>query len=256
MNPKRIPLSGSDLDEHLEEQLLFLRSSADAYDRGLDGEAKRLAVTLRVLLHDRGQSRSLLGQLDRLTGSFLSTAMPTSPGNVMTHHGLVTLGLKGRETKYLAMLDVVPYKRWLSFSDWWDEVVFVDEEKREVTRGGLVTIAANQDGGAHVDPALDETYHALAKGDSMGWKHGDGERIPLAERAAIRQIAHEVLVTLLPNYTKSVEHKVDMFMAGAMAYDTPDPPALSKVPEPGRNDACPCGSGIKYKKCHGRMIGP
>ncbi|MFV2007168.1 MAG: SEC-C metal-binding domain-containing protein, partial [Longimicrobiales bacterium] len=25
--------------------------------------------------------------------------------------------------------------------------------------------------------------------------------------------------------------------------------------EPGRNDPCPCGSGKKYKKCHGRMAG-
>jgi uncharacterized protein YecA (UPF0149 family) len=29
-----------------------------------------------------------------------------------------------------------------------------------------------------------------------------------------------------------------------------------KIPQlifkPGRNDACPCGSGLKYKKCHGR----
>jgi len=26
---------------------------------------------------------------------------------------------------------------------------------------------------------------------------------------------------------------------------------IRKAPEPGRNDACPCGSGRKYKKCHG-----
>lgn len=26
---------------------------------------------------------------------------------------------------------------------------------------------------------------------------------------------------------------------------------LQKAPEPGRNDPCPCGSGKKYKKCHG-----
>jgi uncharacterized protein len=26
---------------------------------------------------------------------------------------------------------------------------------------------------------------------------------------------------------------------------------VSKAPEPGRNDPCPCGSGRKYKKCHG-----
>ena len=27
--------------------------------------------------------------------------------------------------------------------------------------------------------------------------------------------------------------------------------AVRKAPEPGRNDPCPCGSGKKYKKCHG-----
>lgn len=27
--------------------------------------------------------------------------------------------------------------------------------------------------------------------------------------------------------------------------------AVRKAPEPGRNDLCPCGSGKKYKKCHG-----
>jgi uncharacterized protein len=26
---------------------------------------------------------------------------------------------------------------------------------------------------------------------------------------------------------------------------------IRKAPEPGRNDLCPCGSGKKYKKCHG-----
>ncbi|HJR16513.1 MAG TPA: SEC-C metal-binding domain-containing protein [Gemmatimonadales bacterium] len=27
--------------------------------------------------------------------------------------------------------------------------------------------------------------------------------------------------------------------------------ATAEVPEVGRNDPCPCGSGKKYKKCHG-----
>ena len=26
---------------------------------------------------------------------------------------------------------------------------------------------------------------------------------------------------------------------------------IRKAPEPGRNDPCHCGSGKKYKKCHG-----
>jgi len=28
---------------------------------------------------------------------------------------------------------------------------------------------------------------------------------------------------------------------------------LKEVPEVGRNEKCPCGSGKKYKKCHGRV---
>jgi preprotein translocase subunit SecA len=28
-------------------------------------------------------------------------------------------------------------------------------------------------------------------------------------------------------------------------------PEAVVAPKPGRNDLCPCGSGKKYKKCHG-----
>jgi preprotein translocase subunit SecA len=29
--------------------------------------------------------------------------------------------------------------------------------------------------------------------------------------------------------------------------------AVTEVPRVGRNDPCPCGSGKKYKHCHGRL---
>jgi preprotein translocase subunit SecA len=29
--------------------------------------------------------------------------------------------------------------------------------------------------------------------------------------------------------------------------------AAAPVPRVGRNDACPCGSGKKYKQCHGKL---
>jgi uncharacterized protein YecA (UPF0149 family) len=31
----------------------------------------------------------------------------------------------------------------------------------------------------------------------------------------------------------------------------PKKEAVRAQPRPGRNDPCPCGSGKKYKKCHG-----
>jgi uncharacterized protein YecA (UPF0149 family) len=30
-----------------------------------------------------------------------------------------------------------------------------------------------------------------------------------------------------------------------------NPTVRYETPPPGRNDPCPCGSGKKYKKCHG-----
>ncbi len=55
-----------DLRNHLCEQLRFLRASAASFDEGVEGEAKRLAATIRLLVHDakKSKSKSLLHQLN------------------------------------------------------------------------------------------------------------------------------------------------------------------------------------------------
>ncbi len=89
---QRVAQSTQELEQHLDDHLSFLRNSADAYDNGQDGEAKRLAVSIRVLLHDTANSASLLGQLARLNGKFLSTAIPHDETNLLTHGGLIMMG--------------------------------------------------------------------------------------------------------------------------------------------------------------------
>jgi hypothetical protein len=71
---KKISLTLAELECHLAEQLQFLQVSAAAFDAGFEGEAKRLAVVLRILLHDTKSSKSLLGQLGRKGGPFFDTA--------------------------------------------------------------------------------------------------------------------------------------------------------------------------------------
>lgn len=48
-------------------------------------------------------------------------------------------------------------------------------------------------------------------------------------------------------------------MEGAWVFDDGVPPPVKQVrhegPRIGRNDPCPCGSGKKYKKCHGAAAG-
>src|SRR5262249_21932037 len=38
------------------------------------------------------------------------------------------------------------------------------------------------------------------------------------------------------------------------AQSAPPRPAASAAPKIGRNDPCPCGSGKKFKKCHGAAL--
>ena len=72
------PITPAELQGHLDEQLEFLERSAASFDAGYEGEAKELAVSLRVLLHDTQQSHSLLGQLGRREGTFVDTALHSS----------------------------------------------------------------------------------------------------------------------------------------------------------------------------------
>ncbi len=256
-----------ELEDLLAEQIQFLEASADAFDRGCEGEAKRLAVTARVLLHDTRQSHSLLGQLERKDLSLWDTALALDPCNVMTHSGLVFIAMGDPNPKYVAMLDDVPRLRQTPFDEWWNSAVFSDSQQNTLSRKDLVLTAANQDGGAHVDTALDEIYARLSKDNSMGWVYTDGRGaspLPGPERAAIRQIAHELLKTLKPGYKKKIEHPVQMLIGG-MAIKGGDAavgPFVSMLPEStvsttnlkiARNERCPCGSGSKYKHCHGKL---
>jgi hypothetical protein len=255
----------TELEAHLDEQLGFLDRSAAAFDAGYEDEAKRLAVILRVLLHDTTQSHSLLEQLGRKNRDFYDTAFDTNPashGDLVsnpTGAGLVAVATGVDAAKYVALLDHAPWFKSLSFSAWWNAPVLVDRAGRKWTRKDLVLTAANQDGGAHVDPALDETYYKLSRENALGSITVDlvtGVVRPVEgpERAAIRQIAHEVLKTLRPDYAKVPTHNARFVIGGMSAQftltpATPTPAATHRV---GRNNPCPCGSGKKYKDCHGR----
>jgi preprotein translocase subunit SecA len=43
-------------------------------------------------------------------------------------------------------------------------------------------------------------------------------------------------------------------VAGIPAPKAPSAPITRAAAKIGRNDPCPCGSGKKYKECHGRLV--
>jgi peptide subunit release factor RF-3 len=51
-------LTRQDLIRQLRDQVAFLRASGASFDAGMESEAKRLATTIRVLIHDTARSQS------------------------------------------------------------------------------------------------------------------------------------------------------------------------------------------------------
>lgn len=199
----KVDQTQEELKQHLSDNIRFLRASAAAFDGGFFGEAKRLATTIRVLVHDTGNSHSLLGLMGiKEQLAYVNAANVHDPSNLLSHHGLVGFRFGPEGARYFAPLGDGPPSRQrpkASFSEWWGEKVIVDNAGGVFTRKDLVLALANKDGGAHVDPKLDATYAALTRNNSLGWVASDanGER-PMGdvELHSVRQIAYELLQTL------------------------------------------------------------
>ena len=194
-----------ELRTHFDEQWSFLRTSMREYDSGEWHEAKRIASTLRTLMHDTKSSTSLFQQLeikDRL--KLVNSGAGVDPNNLMrSTSSLTTMGPDLRNpangmTFYprpFAMMLASGRITELPFSEWWNMHVVKDVENRVFSRRQLVLLLANKDGGSHVDK-LTNNERALKSGKHFGWQL-DTESGPVPVELApvppsVRTIAMEV----------------------------------------------------------------
>jgi hypothetical protein len=186
----------------LDEQFGWLADSAEAYDRGSEAEAKRIAVVIRTLVHDTAASRSLLRQLElKHSLSFVARNFKFKPWNFFpVFHGLVGIVIDPYQgPAFVPHYDRVS-PRLLSFEEWWSEPVLGRGGQRLFSRQKLVLTLANKEGGAHVDPELEEVYASLARDSEFGLRVSAGghdrewRQNPFLP--SVRQIGHELLQTL------------------------------------------------------------
>ncbi len=198
----KVTRTRDDLEASFREQAGFLQASAKLFDEGHTSEAKRLATTLRVLLHDKRQSKSLLSQLGYEFLKFHDSTGPEMPENLLTECPLVIMGIGGSGPDFRPLLDSGPFSTVQKpFAVWWSQIVFVDNRRATFTRKDVVLSVADTDGGAHVDPALPEAYHRLSRENSIAWMVGSPAGKRAAQNpvpAAIRQITYEVLRSIEP----------------------------------------------------------
>ena len=76
-------------------------------------------------------------------------------------------------------------------------------------------------------------------------------QIPVREPEQVREAAPEAR----QDYSKYRTRKDEIGgQGGSAAPQRPKPMPVQAAPRVGRNDPCPCGSGKKYKNCHGREV--
>lgn len=259
-NPTMIKQTKEELQKEFRAQLQLLENHSKLYDEGHQIEAKSLAGTLRILLHTKGQSMSLVSQLELESTLFFDTNGDDSDivngTAVSSHFGLLWLGVDG---KFIPFLDeTLPGRgEGKPFQNYWKEqVVLKDSKGKFFTRENIVLILADKDGGAHVDPALPNDYVDLTRNNSLGWQtispQRESQDIEPPHLASVRQIAHEILRTFLPEYPKQKSKiNVQAFAGMKITLVKPATPVTKTIPKVGRNKKCPCKSGEKYRNCHG-----
>lgn len=269
------------LIRHFQEQVYFLHQANLGFDRGVDAEAKAMAVKLRVLFHSTRTSIALVDQLDlHDTLTLYDTVTPLgADGNPVGHSALTTLLMERK--RFVPRLDL-EYGNSYGFvprDAWWHRPIIIDGSGYTLTRESLVLAMADQDGGAHVDPEVNEVYQRL-RDEGLGMRVGTGGNEPLALTpvfAAMRQCSYEALVSLahqsfyefptevprrryryIPGPRPEDIYGNGLYISGMRLsmVDEDGNPAIHEQnaawPDKiGRNDECPCGSGKKFKKCHG-----
>jgi hypothetical protein len=224
----RVPVPAGEMEQHLERQLWLLEKSCLSYDGGDRDEFARIATSIRVLCYDHGQSRSILGQLNMKGSTFVSYAGPVNSANLLADSPLTMWRIDSAGGSTEPILDRGFHApRDLTFEAWWNEAAVRLSDDERLSRGELVLIAANQAGGAHVDPDLDAVFHRIANQNEAGvFTQGpDGQITQLAdmEKAAIRQIGFELLNSVQAELAKRIG-----------------------------NNGCSCGSGRKHRYCCGK----
>ncbi len=174
--------------EKLNEQLIFMLTSCQNYDRGQTIEALRISIILRMLFHNTRRSTSLLKHLGKEQVPILSTCpVRESISNGRAFDGLTGISEAGIEPKLGPSATDIE----LPAADWWQQSVLSLGVGSILSRKDIVLDTADKDGGAHVDDKLPQAYMNLM--DGVWVSSTGGSRYSNHHYPCLRQMGYEVL---------------------------------------------------------------
>ena len=197
----KISQTQEELEEHLKDQLNFLKSSCHAFDLGFENEARRIAVILRILLSDSKNSKSLLTILELKQKIPFYTWMSDErriqerknqeKGKVLHFRLGVATDFSPNGVRFAPRFVTVAYFK-VSFEEWWNEIIFKVGDFI-LTRGEIILSVADNDGGAHVDKQLKEGYFRFSRNQNVNASQGVVEfKLNSPAYVAVRQFAYEL----------------------------------------------------------------
>jgi hypothetical protein len=173
-------LSSEEISEKIKIHIRFLERSFEIFDQHIDqeDEAIRIAILIRALVYDTGNSTSALKLLDKKDITFYSYIhkfeRPPLPAGEQydqtqgfyTPLAHMVLGGNYRPGTYLSICDgggdpdVV-----LAFQDWWNEIV-LRLNGHVFTREQIIVKVANKMG-AHISDKLPDDIYESLKRDAL-----------------------------------------------------------------------------------------
>lgn len=198
----------ADYLEMLGHHLNNLSDCAKLYDAGRHSQAFNIALTLRALFHNGGGD-SLMRLLNANTQEYECIAgFGQTMAETMAKRdaGLLTVTMYMTGGGRVPVLDLSPRGRRLPFPNWWADDLVQSDETGVHSRADIVTLLANKDGPAHVQPSIPRALQRLRDGVGTYTSTDQNGNVLVTELTnqhwrIVRMIAAEVLLTAAdPNF--------------------------------------------------------
>lgn len=177
-------LTGDDkrrfLSEKLEEQRHLLGKSISDFASGDLAEGVRLAIAIRVLVHETGSSKPLLGQLtsnylqlpilDRKPATDSDEKLPPGTHKAVVMSVPISVHLSEKGVFFNPKLEAENFAPSI-LGRWWIRACLILPGLGAFSRKEIVLGLADKEGGAHVDVNLSPRYRQLMQSKQLqiGW---------------------------------------------------------------------------------------
>jgi hypothetical protein len=212
---QKYKLQRGEFERHFENNLRFLRKSAESFDNGDTDEATRIAILLATILHTKGRQVSLIDHLGIKPKFHDSTFKPNDlhDDSIVFPPAPLTIGAIGFPKPCYPILDYFENTAtWEHFEIWWNAIVLTDIEGNKLSRKEIVLSIRDKEG-AHIDAELGEEFAAMQKRNSIQQRYltGNEEWVEITNipYITVRQIGHEVLRSFFPTYRKYIGKSVN-----------------------------------------------